>query len=247
MEKLAPRHPLPRSRTVDRDRYLLELCRGKRVLHLACAGWPATKAWADDGSLLHLRLARECRELAGFDNSRPGIEVLRERDVENLFLVDLLDAKQLEHAWSRLPFEPEVVLAGELIEHLESPGVLLRNCRRHLPDDSLMIITVPNSFSLRSFLHVLRGYEKVASDHVAYYSLANLRELTGRCGFQLDQMRWYNYSQPRRPLDRGLDLVLNPLLRLWPQLSEGLIALCHPVAAKKPSSESELASSVQSK
>ena len=89
-----------------------------------------------------------------------------------------------------------------------------------------MVITVPNAFSLRSLLHVLRGYEKVATDHVCYYSYANLRELASRNGFRVDRIHWYRYSHSGSWLDKLVDLATWPLLRIWPQLSEGLIAEC---------------------
>ena len=116
-----------------------------------------------------------------------------------------------------------------MIEHVDAPGVLLRNCRGQMSSNSCLVITVPNAFSIRSLLHTLRGYEKVATDHVAYYSMTNLRELAARAQFEVESMKWYRYSQPRRGLDRMLDLAVNPLLWCWPQLAEGMIALCRPV------------------
>ena len=95
-EPLAPRHPLPGGQQVERDSHLLHLCRGKKVLHLSCAAWPATEMWCEDGSLLHLRLARVTRELAGFDLSQRGLDVLKRYDVQNLHRLNLLDVDQVE-------------------------------------------------------------------------------------------------------------------------------------------------------
>jgi hypothetical protein len=89
-----------------------------------------------------------------------------------------------------------------------------------------MVITVPNAFSIRGFLHVLRGYEKVARDHVGYYSFSNVRELVERNGFTLDKTNWYRYSPIRQPIDKAVDVLLGPMLWMWPQLAEGLIAEC---------------------
>lgn len=225
-QPLAPRHSLPRSGQVDRDRFLLELCRGKRVLHLACAAWPATEAWCQNGSLLHLRLGEVTQELAGFDWSLPGIEVLERFGVENLFHIDLLRPSEVERGFESLGFQPDIILAGELLEHLDRPGVLLENCRRHVTPPTRMVITVPNAFSLPSFLHLLRGYEKVAPDHVGYYSYSTIRELTARNGFQLDRLSWYRYSVTTTVIDSIVRYATAPLIWLWPQLSEGLIAEC---------------------
>ena len=226
MEKLAPRHRLPRSKQVDRDDYLVELCRGKRVLHLACAAWPATKRWCEDGSLLHLRLKQTCGALAGFDWSKSGLATLREHGVDQLQELNLLDREQVQQAWKLLEFEPEIVLAGELLEHLDCAGAMLDNCRACMSPTTQLVITVPNAFSIRGILHVLRGYEKVANDHVGYYSYSTVRELTQRYGFSLQKTSWYHCSQVRQPADRAMDVLLSPMLWALPQFSEGLIAEC---------------------
>ena len=225
-EPLAPRHPLPRTAQVDRDSYLSELCRGKRVLHLACAAWPATQMWCEDGSLLHLKLMKSASRIAGFDWSTPGLEVLKEHGVEDLHHLNLLDQEQVERGWEQLGFEPEIVLAGELLEHLDRPGMVLENCRRMMSKDCKFVITVPNAFSIRNLLHVLRGYEKVAPDHVSYYSYSNVRELAERNGMQLERVKWYRYSPMRKAIDRAVDVAIAPVLWMWPQLSEGLVAEC---------------------
>jgi hypothetical protein len=148
--------------------------------------------------------------------------------VKDLHQVDLLDAARMTQAWTGLAFKPEVVLAGELLEHLDSPGSMLRICGRQMPAASRLAVTVPNAFSLRSFLHVGLGYEKVAADHVAYYSLASLRALARRCGFQLTEVRWCRYAPKRSRPDQAAELLIRPLLRLWPQLSEGILAVLRP-------------------
>ena len=225
-EPLAPRHPLPRTSQVDRDAYLLDICRGKKVLHLACAAWPATQMWCDDGSLPHLKMLQVADRVAGFDWSRPGLEILKRQSVPDLHLLNLLEVDQVEKGWQELGFEPELIVAGELLEHLDRAGLVLENCRRVMSGKCKMVITVPNAFSIRSLLHVLRGYEKVAPDHVSYYSYSNVRELAERNGFSLDKVNWYRYSPARKAVDRVVDAVLKPMIWIWPQLSEGLIAEC---------------------
>ncbi len=225
-EPLAPRHPLPRSAQVDRDPFLLDLCRGKKVLHLACAAWPATQMWCDDKSLLHLRMLDVCDRVAGFDWSKPGLEILEKHGVGDLHRLNLLEPDQVEGGWNKLGFEPDLVIAGELLEHLDRAGLVLENCRRMMKPSCKMIITVPNAFSIRNLLHVLRGYEKVAPDHVSYYSYSNVRELAERNGYALDRVNWYRYSPARKPIDRVVDTAIAPFIWMWPQLSEGLIAEC---------------------
>ena len=247
-EPLAPRQPLPRTSQVDRDQYVLDLCRGKKVLHLACAAWPATEMWCDDGSLLHLRMSEVTDRLAGFDWSEQGLKVLRDRGVKDLHRLNLLDAQQVEEGWDKLGFEPDLVIAGELLEHLDRAGMVLESCRRMMSPSCRFIITVPNAFSFRSLLHVLRGYEKVAPDHVSYYSYSNVRELAERNGFEMETVNWYRYSQTRKAIDRCVDVAIAPVLWMWPQLSEGLIAECRvaQIDTTEPISETPGSESVDS-
>ena len=225
-EPLAPRHPLPRNGQVDRDTYLLDVCRGKRILHLACAAWPATQMWCEDESLLHLKMTKVADRIAGFDWSQQGLKILHKHGVNGLHRLNLLEPDEVEKGWNNLGFEPEIVVAGELLEHLDRAGMVLENCQRMMAPGCQMVITVPNAFSVRSLLHVLRGYEKVAPDHVSYYSYSNVRELAERNGFTLDRVNWYRYSPTRKAIDRVVDMGLAPVLWMWPQLSEGLIAEC---------------------
>ena len=94
------------------------------------------------------------------------------------------------------------------------PALVLRKIVASMIQDPVdkLVITVPNAFSLRNLLHVLRGYEKVAPDHVSYYSFSNVRELAERNGYQLDRVSWYRYSPVRKVVDRVVDAALAPII-----------------------------------
>src|SRR5690606_18031806 len=161
---------------------LLDLCRWRDVLHLACAAWPATESLYQSGQLLHRKLQTACRRLAGADVSATGIGWLRAQGVDDLYVADLLDAGDVQRLFDRLGFRPELVIAGELLEHVDAPGELVRHVCQHMPPSCRLVATVPNAFALDGFLHVLLGREKVAPDHVCYFSATNLRELVERRG-----------------------------------------------------------------
>lgn len=59
--------------------------------------------------------------------------------------VRLMDAESL-----RLGEKFDVVIAGEIIEHLPNPGRFLERARAHLADGGELIVTVPNARSLDS-------------------------------------------------------------------------------------------------
>ena len=225
MNKKAPRFHLVHGASVDRTDYLCQLCANKRVLHLACAAWPDTQTLLQHDLLLHTHLARVTKTLAGVDLSEEGISVLREHGCDHLAQADLLIATDWDRIWNQLPWRPEIIVAGELIEHLDAPGQILRLCADRMEPSSELYITVPNAFSAKGIIHMMSGREKVAPDHVAYYSQQNLFELARRNGLTVKNIRYYR-NREEDWKGRALHALLWPVYRLWPQLGDGLIARC---------------------
>ncbi|MEZ5288457.1 MAG: class I SAM-dependent methyltransferase [Vicinamibacterales bacterium] len=116
-------------RLVQRVAFIEEACAGKRVLHLGCTNWPYTETVIRDGSLLHLRLMARAAELHGLDSDREGLDVLAAHGVPHLHLGDL---ERLDETALDGPFD--VIVAGEIIEHLSNPGLFLRGVRRLMDD-----------------------------------------------------------------------------------------------------------------
>ncbi|MGE0153701.1 MAG: class I SAM-dependent methyltransferase [Reyranellaceae bacterium] len=60
----------------------------------------------------------------------------------------------------------DVIAAIEVIEHLENPRAMLRECLRLLRPGGLLVLTTPNNESLRSLLSLaLRGYFAAFGPH----------------------------------------------------------------------------------
>jgi hypothetical protein len=84
---------------------------------------------------------------------------------------------------------PDVIICGELIEHLTNPGWFLTRLRNQYPGVP-KIITVPNAFCRQSRLK--DGIETVNRDHVAWYSYITLTGLLAKCGYQVLDWAWYH-------------------------------------------------------
>ena len=215
---------IPLAQRVD---YLKDRCRGKSVLHLGCADWPYTNQRLEMGGLLHLELAGIASELWGFDFDEPGIEILRKRGVPNLYRADLehLEAVEVNRTF-------EVILAGEVIEHLPNPGLFLRGIRRFMGSETLMVITTINAYcGLRFLIYALRGRggttEPVHPDHVAYYSFATIHRLLDKVGMDVRRFLFYDIGPEHRPHHEAYKNWINDLLvRFSPQLADGVIVEC---------------------
>jgi SAM-dependent methyltransferase len=198
---------------VERDRWILDKVRGKRVLHAGATDSPLTAARAADGRLLHQKLnASAAASVVGVDLDGEAIRMLRERHgIDNIVEGDL---EQLE---SLLPDHRfDVVLAADVLEHLSNPGRFLEAARRVLAGDGELIVSVPNAFSFKKFVGVAFFFqERNHPDHVCYYSPMNLGQLLGRYGFAVGEMHAFlTVDHPPRRVNRFANGVARGVMTL---------------------------------
>jgi hypothetical protein len=227
---------------VQRLEYLMATCRGRRVLHLGCANYPYTAAALAEGSLLHTRLAEVAADLWGLDADAPGLELLRGHGFAQLVRGDLEALERLpSDAFAGLcPEGFDVVVAGEVIEHLPNPGLFLRGVQSLMRPHTTLVLTTVNAYcGFRAAVYALRGRgglrEPVHPDHVAYYSQATLRRLAEACGLEPRRALFYDVGVEHRPhLRRALRFINDVLVGLAPQLADGVILECGRPAAAAP-------------
>src|SRR6516225_4007309 len=115
----SPLERLVVSRPVDRIRFIAESCAGRRVLDLGAMDETAWQAKRGRGTWLHEEISRTALCVDGVDNSAliPA-EGLRTGPNSIIRRGDIADPERLV---AELETPPDVVVAGELIEHVESP------------------------------------------------------------------------------------------------------------------------------
>ena len=125
----------------------------------------------------------------------------------------------------------DVIIGGEVIEHLSNPGSFLDGIKRFLRPDSKLVITTVNAYcAMRFAIYGLRGKrghnEPVHPDHVSYYSYRTLTLLLKRHQLRLDEFYFYDLGKEHRPFNRWFYNVLNDVsVRISPQLSDGIVAV----------------------
>jgi len=208
----------------DRRDFIIKACENRSVLHLGCADWPLTAESLQDGTLLHLSLSKVSSRTFGIDSSEQGLSILRAHGFRDL---TQWDVEKLDQFRTECPVE--VIVAGEILEHLSNPGLCLNGISQFMRHSkSKLIISVPNAFSIRHFASLMFSkIELVHPDHTAYYSFTTLSELLRRYDLQVREI--YTYTEVSRkssPLNRFAKRVLNATLhRAFPQTSEGIIAV----------------------
>jgi cyclopropane fatty-acyl-phospholipid synthase-like methyltransferase len=165
MKKLA----LARIPTVDRRTYILDACRDRRVLHLGCVDHPFLHDRLTSGDLLHAAIDDVAAELWGIDLDRMGLETLRAAGFTNLYEANI---ERLESVALTSRFD--VIVAGEIVEHLTSPGAFLRQVPRLLAPGGRLLVTVPSAQSIRLVANALSRLEVVHPDHKAYCSPSSI-------------------------------------------------------------------------
>jgi SAM-dependent methyltransferase len=212
---------------VQRVDFIVNACRGKKVLHLGCTNWPYTEEAIANDMLLHFALEKAAAELYGFDFDQAGLDMMKEAGAENLFRADLekLDEVGLDETF-------DVIIAGEMIEHLSNPGLFLEGIKRFMNDRTQLVITTINAYcAFRFVIYGLRGRggenEPVHPDHVAYYSYKTLKLALEREELKLREFYFYDIGREHRPFNRWFYNMFNDLcVKISPQLSDGIIAVC---------------------
>lgn len=105
------------------------------------------------------------------------------------YAVDCSDAA----AVSALGLPPaEVIIAGEIIEHLDDSGSFLDGLHSLVEPGGKLVVTTPNSSGLlNAGAAALAGYEVNHPDHVTLYSCFTLTNLLERHGWEIDSVATY--------------------------------------------------------
>jgi len=176
---------------VIREDFVLDLTRGRRVLHIGFLDSPFTEANAARGELLHQRITGVASFLYGVDVDADALQVYRRLTGDDANCI--LDIEKRDQQLSGLGLGFDVILLLEVLEHLHSPAEALQNLRELclMNPGALACVSAPNAFSAQVFAHAIRGTELVHPDHRYYFSPFTLRKLIEDCGFADVSLRLY--------------------------------------------------------
>ena len=196
-----------------RERYdaLRPLLAGRSVLDVGCASRHGRDDW------LHGLLARDASTLAGIDINAAVVRELQGAGHD----VHLADAQDFD-----LQRRFEVVLAGEIIEHLDNVRGFLASVRRHLAPGGRLVLTTPNAFYVANFVYRLGGHARVHPQHTAWYCDSTLRRVLKTNGFDRVEITYIGHrarTTLRRAVGAAVRLLLPPQLAL-----DTMVAVAEP-------------------
>ncbi len=177
-------------------RFCLDYILGAKVLDLGCVQHNPnnyqSKYW------LHKALAANARAITGLDYDKEGVASLRRfgfnvtyGDACNFVMEDKYD----------------VIVAGDIIEHLTNFDGFFKSCSMNLADDGVILISTPNPWYWR---HIVKAalFSRVPNnpEHTCWLDPVTLNQLAERYGFFVDELRYGSrYLKDRvLPLPKGI-------------------------------------------
>ena len=135
------------------------VCKNRKVLDMGCRDGILTRHFIDQN------------EVTGLDIDKLALEVCK----KNLNIETIWADFSLQIPLPTSSFD--VVIAGEVIEHLPYPEITVSEVSRILKPEGLFIGSVPNSYHLKNRLRVLKGrlidYDQT---HLRAYNVMLLRQ-----------------------------------------------------------------------
>src|ERR1051326_7493363 len=207
-------------RYLNKEAAILEMAHGRKVLHLGCVGFtdlPDGDRVALAKQTLHHSLTQSA-DVVGVDYSAA---VVREYDRLGIFKNILVGNVE---TLGDLPLNQtfDLVIAGDIIEHVSNPGLMLDGIKRFCRVDTKVVITPPHAFGVPNFIRFLVGRFHDGAEHVATYHMENLHCLLSRHGYVVEEMATCHQSAATRlPMFR----LGKAVFRRFPKLAGTIFAV----------------------
>ena len=205
-----------------REDVILPLVADKKVLD--CGGVDHTFG-ADkrqEGDWLHDLLVEEASECLGVDILEDKVNEINANNKYRFIVCNV----------EELPFcqEYDVVVAGEIIEHIYNAGLFLDGVWRSLKDDGIVVITTPNAYGASFAFHSWFGGSEVChKEHTCYYSRQTLSYIVERHGFHVESIQIL--QRPAKTFIRRLVRKIQHMI--WPDNSEQLVLVAKKMSDQK--------------
>ena len=210
-------------RFFQREAEIIDLVRGQKVLHLGCVGFsdlPSAERTRLADHSFHRTLS-QIADVTGIDNAEDAIIELRRKHIfDNILVGDLehLEALDLDATF-------DAVVAGDVIEHVSNPGLMLDGLRRFCRPDTRVLFTTPNTFGVLNFARFVFGRFRDGADHVMGFNEQNLTTLLRRHGFVVDEVHTCYQRRVESAHPRALVSMVRFFLRMLPRLGGTLFVV----------------------
>lgn len=186
---------MPRAKLlINRLAYIQERCRGKTVLDVGGAGTEGRPYQIPKDVIIPV-----AKRYTGLDLQKTNDPRIVQGNAETKNLHKTFD----------------VIVAGDIIEHVTNQGLFLKNMQRHMRSDSTLIITTPN---VRSRWII----SPVNPEHTLWHDKWTLQHILEREHLTIIDFAYYFGN---KPLSLPLEIYRNLIYRMFHSLAEGMLVV----------------------
>lgn len=168
---------------IYRKNEILKYCTNKNVLHIGFI--QHENMWRDkinEKDWLHSKIMSVSKSVVGIDYLKNEVEIIKkELEIECYYG----DATNLSEV--KIDKKFDVIVCGELIEHIANPGLMMDGLKRFMNKDSKLIITTPNPWRDLWVNHIFSNNDEknwLNKEHVSWYSYQTLKQLLERYSYK---------------------------------------------------------------
>lgn len=172
----------------ERFFYIKPWIEGKKVLDIGVVANDRKNKIEIDKSedWSHKNIKKHSKECLGIDIDKHGLDYLKNKGYD----VFVADAEKFD-----LNQKFEVIVAGEIIEHLSNFEGFFKSIKKHLEKDGVLIITTPNPFIWFRFKDLMLGKTlSVNPGHTCWFDGVTLKLVLKRFGFKIIDIKYCNLS-----------------------------------------------------
>jgi 2-polyprenyl-3-methyl-5-hydroxy-6-metoxy-1,4-benzoquinol methylase len=176
-----PAQELPETKN-ERLLAILAEVKGPEILHVGCVNHNLPRNPAEARHYLHYQLCRRFADchVVGLDIQAAAVEQLGKLGFDMVHG----DAHDLPY---RQAFD--TIVAGELLEHLQNPGLFLAGCARALKPGGRLVLSTPNVFTpMLGLMYLKNGNRAFNPDHAMWFCPQTVTELLRRAGFRVGKL-----------------------------------------------------------
>jgi hypothetical protein len=208
---------VPQSQIVNRLDVLVDICRGRSVIHIGCTDHPPLIPMKiRDGTWLHGLLTDVASEVVGVDINADAVREARQQSgLSNMHVGDITSKETIDAIRGR---KFDIALFGEVVEHIPDPVTFLRRFGSNYGAQvKRIVITVPNAFRSGNIRGILAHRETINSDHRFFFTPYTISKIAVDAGFQPDKIIMATFTKAGR--------LKSWLLSLRPLLAEDIILI----------------------
>lgn len=202
---------------IFRKNEILKYCENKNVLHIGFI--QHANMWRDkikEDDWLHNRILSVANNVVGIDYLKDEVDIIKKELNIECYYGDATNLSEL-----KLEQKFDVIVCGELIEHIANPGLMLDGLKRFMNNNSKLIITTPNPWRDLWVHHIFTNNNEenwLNKEHVCWYSYQTLKQLMERYNYKEISYDYYyseNNNIEKETLIRKIKNIVKNILNIY--------------------------------